>query len=104
MARRKTTRAADDKAAPTQSNEPLLERPACCAFIPLSMSAADIMARIPTGIPAKKTHLHPKFETIRPPRMGPEIAPVPMIVMYSPIALPRSLEGKTSVISAMLFA
>ena len=29
MARRKTTRAADDRAAPTQSNEPLPERSDC---------------------------------------------------------------------------
>ena len=62
------------------------------------------MARIPTGIPAKKTQRQPKLDTINPPMIGPEIAPVPMIVMYSPIALPRSFEGNTSVISAMLLA
>ena len=62
------------------------------------------MASADTGIPAKNSERQPNSDTSTPPTIGPEIAPAPIIAMYSPIALPRSRSGNTSVISAMLFA
>ena len=60
------------------------------------------MATAPTGRAAKKTERQPKLLTSSPPTMGPLMEPVPMIVMYMPMALPLSLSGKASVTIAML--
>ena len=104
MASRNATRAADDRAAPIQSKVPLFWGLACSAVLPFSTSAVHIMDRMATDITAKKIERQPRLETRIPPNIGPDTAPVPMIAMYIPIALPRSLSGNTSVIKAMELA
>ena len=104
MASRKATSAPDDNAAPAQSNDDPARPALWLAVLPLSTRPAEVIARIDTGIPAKKMDLQPNSETSTPPTIGPMIAPLPMIAMYIPIALPRWLSGKTSVMSAMLLA
>ena len=104
MARRNATKAADDSAAPIQSKVPLPRGLACSAVLPFSTNAAHIMDKIATDSTAKNIERQPKWEMSIPPAIGPATAPVPMIAMYRPIALPRSLSGNTSVISAMELA
>ena len=79
MASRNAMSAAADSAAPIQSKEPF---PLPCRSVrPIRTIAPAAIASSDTGIPAKNIERQPSSDTSKPPTIGPDIAPVPIIVM-----------------------
>ena len=94
--------AAADSVAPSQSNLPLVEPGPVSPVRALSRMANEtITARIPRGMLNTNTACQPNVPTSNPPSAGPATAPMPMIVIIMPRALPRSLSGKVDISMAI---
>ena len=88
-----------DSAAPGQSNP----RPRAARSDSQPRSTASVAA-IPSsasGMVRKNTARQCTRSTMNPPMDGPATAPTPTVVISSPMARPRSLEGNTEVIIAI---